>query len=279
MQKALKLNPSNEELINSLGIYIISIKKLLNFFDFKYLNDNDEEITNCSTKEYINRINVPESLDKESINKIKNKNKNISNDSFNELNIYFYNKIISFGKGHFFGELALRDSKSVRTATIITSKECHFAYLTRKTYNNSLKINTELHLKSQLTFFINLPIFADIPVILFYKKYYTRISKHYIMKNQFLIKQGEKPKELCLLNKGAYELMCNLNLYELTDLIFYLIEKSKKYQAKSEQNDLYYYKDILISLRESVDREKILLTKNSNFKKLYSKETLIFKYP
>ena len=133
MQKALKLNPSNEELISSLGIYLISIKKLLDLFDFEYLNNNDEEITNCSTKEYINRINVPKYYDKESINKIKNKYKNIANDSFNELNIYFYNKITSLGKGHFFGELALRDSKSVRTATIITTKECHFAYLTRKT--------------------------------------------------------------------------------------------------------------------------------------------------
>ena len=275
MQKALKLNPSNEELISSLGIYLISTKKLLDIFDFEYLNDNDEEITNCSTKEYINRINVPKCYDKESINKIKNKYKNIANDSFNELNIYFYNKIISLGKGHFFGELALRDSKSVRTATIITTKECHFAYLTRKTYNNSLKMNTELHLKRQLIFFIKLPIFADMPVIVFYKKYYTRISKHYIMKNKFLIKQGEKPKELCLLNKGAYELMCNFNLYELTDLIFHLIGKSKKYPVNSEQNDLHYYKSILTKLKESVDREKILLAKNSNFKNLCSKETLM----
>ena len=147
--------------------------------------------------------------------------------------------------------------------------------MTRKTYNNSLKTNTELHLKRQLNFFIKLPIFTDMPIILFYKKYYTRISKHYIMKNKFLIKQSEKPKELCLLNKGAYELMCNLNLYELTDLIFHLIEKSKKYQVNSDQNDLNYYKGILISLRENVDREKILLTKNSNFKNLYCKETLM----
>ena len=271
LQKAFKLNSSNEELLKSLDLYIISSKQLLDLFNFFNYNDNDEEIINCSSEFYINRISIKELNDKTNIKKIQYN----PNNSIYELKIYFYTKIVSLGKGNFFGELALRDSNSVRTATIITTSDCHFAYLNRKTYNSSLKTNTELHLKNKLTFFINLPIFSDIPLILFYKKYYTHISKHYLMKNKFALKQGDKPSQLCLLNKGSYELICNMNLRDLTELIFYLMEKIKKYQNISQQNKLNQYKDLLRTLRESDDRIKKILPKNTNFQELYVKESLL----
>ena len=242
LQKAFKLNAANEELAMSLELYIISSNELLELFDFTYYNnDNDDEIINCSSEEYINRINAPKPKEIEDTNILKNN----SNKSFYELTIHFYSKIISLGKGNFFGELALRDPKAVRTATIITSTDCHFAYLNRKTYNNSLKTNTELHLKNQLTFFINLPIFTDIPVILFYKKYFTHISKHYLAKNRFVIKQGEKPTQLCLLYKGNYELICNMNMKELTESIFYFTEKIKNIQVNLDKKELNYYNDMI----------------------------------
>ena len=273
-KRAFKLNSLNEELAMSLELYIIGSKELLYLFDFYYYNENenDNELeSTCSTEEYINRINVPKSK----IISNEKTNKNTTSETFYELNIYFYSKVVSLGKGNFFGELALREPNSVRTATIITSTNCHFAYLNRKIYNINLKNNTELHLRNKLTFFIRLPIFSDIPVILFYKKYYTHISKHYLGKNTFVIKQGDKPTQLCLLNKGSYELTCNMNLKKLTDLIFYLIGKIKKCQGNSGKKDFNNYKDILNSLKQSIQNEKKIIKKNSNFQKLYSKETLM----
>ena len=271
MEKALKLNASNEELMSSLELYIISIRQLLDLFDFSYLNDNDELITNCSSEEYINRIRVPSY--KESSNMITNfSNTDIS---FFELKIYFYTKITSLQKGNYFGELALQDPNAGRAATIITSQDCHFALLTKKIYNKSLKVNTNLRLKGKLIFFIKLPIFADIPLLLFYKKYYTHLSKHYFLKNRFVIIQGEKPKQLYMLNKGSYELTCNVNISELTELIFYLIEKAKKYQTISQINDLSYYQRILIQLKENVEKEKNILAKSSDFKSVFFKDSLI----
>ena len=271
LQQSFELNPSNQHLVIQLELYIISTRQIFSLFDFDSFDDNDEKINHCSSEEYINRINAPIAPEQPEVKKTKI----ISNNSFFELNIYFYSKVISLDKGNFFGELALRDPKSLRTATIITKTDCDFAYLNRKTYNSRLKTNTELHLKNQLTFFIHLPIFIDIPIILFYKKYYTHMTKHNIMKNKFVIKQGDKPTQLCLLNKGVFELICSLNLKELTQLILYFIEKSKNYQSNSEQINSYDYKDILISLRESIETEKKLLIKNANFKNVYLKEILM----
>ena len=285
LNNSFKLNLKNEELKSKIEPYIISSKQLLDLFDLKYLTKNDEELNHCSTEEYINRINIDshkvekkdqkENEEKEE-NEENNMNKsNNSNDSYLEFKAYYYTKVISLGKGHLFGELALRHPQSVRTATIITSTECHFSYLNKSTFNNCLKSNTEIHLKQQLSFFLNLPIFKDIPITSFYKKYYTNISKNYIVKNNFILKQGEKPTKLCLLNKGLYILMTNLNLSDLNELIFYLIKKIKNYKTENSILEYNHYKDISNKLAQNIEDEKKLIRDNNQFKIFYNTESLI----
>ena len=213
-------------------------------------------------------------MNKENEKEVLNNSKN-SNESLLELTIYTYTKVISLGKGNLFGELALRNPQAVRTATIITSTSCHFSYLNKSTYNNCLKMNTELHLKEQLSFFINLPIFVDIPITSFYKKYYTNISKNYIIKNSFILKQGEKPSRICLLSKGLYVLMANLNISDLTDLIFFYLKKFKKYKSNLTQIEINNYKEITQSLLKNIEDEKKLIRDNIHFKNYYYTDTLI----
>ena len=276
LKNAFKLNLKNEELKLKIEPYIISSQQLLDLFDLKFLDKNDNELNNCSTEEYIERININEYQEEKKTNEEKDNNgSNHSNDSLLELKIYTYTKVISLGKGHLFGELALRHPQAVRTATIITSTNCHFSYLNRTTFNNCLKINTEIHLKQQLSFFINLPIFVDIPITSFYKKYYTNISKYYILKNNYILKQGEKPTRLCLLSKGLYILMTNLNISDLSDLIFYLIKKIKKYKNSLSNTESNNYKEIINILSQNIEEEKKLIRDNNNFKTFYYSESLI----
>jgi len=295
LRNSFKLNVKNEDLKNKIEPYLISSKQLLDLFGLKYLDKKDNELNNCSTEEYKNRINVipvyqekvVEKKDKEKekdkdkdkeketdLNKSNNSKKsNESDDSIYQLVIYSYSKVIALGKGNLFGELALRSTQAVRTATIITSSICHFSYLNKTTFNNCLRISTETHLNQQLSFFINLPIFIDIPITSFYKKYFTNISKHYIPKNHFILKQGEKPTRICLLNRGVFILISTLNLNELTDLIFHLIKKIKKYNSQIEHNK--DYNEIFLSLSKSVEEEKKLIRDNMPFKNFYYTESLI----
>ena len=160
LKNAFKLNLKNEELKLKIEPYIIISEQLLDLFDLKFLDKKDEELNNCSTEEYIERININGYQEEKKTNEENDNNEsNDSNDSLLELKIYTYTKVISLGKGHLFGELALRHPQAVRNATIITSTNCHFSYLNKATFNNCLKLNTEIHLKQQLSFFINLPIF------------------------------------------------------------------------------------------------------------------------
>ena len=303
LRNAFKLNVKNEDLKNKIEPYIISSKQLLDLFELKYLDKKDNELNNCSTEEYKKRLNVipiwqekigekkdnekkKEKEKEKEKDKIKEKNKendlnkssnskksNESEDSVYQLVIYSYSKVIALGKGNLFGELALRSTQAVRTATIITSSICHFSYLNKTTFNNCLRISAETHLNQQLSFFINLPIFVDIPITSFYKKYYTNISKQYIPKNHFILKQGEKPTRICLLNRGIYILISTLNLNELTDLIFHLLKKIKKYNSHIDHNK--NINEIFVSLSKNVEEEKKLIRDNMPFKNFYYTESLI----
>ena len=279
LKNSFKLNLKNEELKSKIEPYVITSKQILDLFDIKYLDKNDYELNNCSTEEYINRININSKYNEIKINTENNLNdsnhSNHSNEYLLDLNIYEYTKVVSLGKGNLFGELALRNSQAVRTATIITSTPCHFSYLNKTTFNNCLKINTELHLKEQLSFFINLPIFVDIPITSFYKKYYTNISKYYIPKNNYIIKKGEKPSKICFLNKGLYILMANLNLFDLTNLIFFFLKKIKNYENNSNHIEENENKDIINSLTKSNEEVKKLERDNIQFKNYYYTESLI----
>ena len=283
LKNAFKLNFKNEELKSKIEPYIISSKQLLDLFNLDYLDKNDKELNNCSTQEYIKRITIIEKeiIKKEEEEEKSNESKisnNSSNESLLEIKIYSYTKVISLGKGTLFGvfgELALRNAHAVRTATIITSSDCHLSYLNRSTFNRCLKANTELHLKQQLSFFINLPIFIDIPITSFYKKYYTNISKHYIEKNHFILKQGQRPTRLCLISKGIYILLSFLNISELSDLIFFLLKKIKKYKDNISQSEFKNYIEISNSLAKNIEEEVKLLRDNLSFKNFYYTESLI----
>lgn len=136
------------------------------------------------------------------------------------LKIYTYIKVATIGTGCLFGEMALTDPNSLRKATIITSSDCHFSVLNKKTFNNCIKIGAQRHLRELLQFFIKLPIFSGIPEGVFYNKYYTNLTKITVLKGKNIVNQGEKPEFITLLLSGQYGVTTFMSLYDLTRLIF-----------------------------------------------------------
>ena len=287
LKNAFKLNLKNEDLKTRIEPYIISSKQLLDLFGFTYLDEKDEELNNCSSEEYIKRLEIVSNKLESEIDKEKDEDKKIkelneskdstdSNESLKHLIIYSYTRVTSLGKGYLFGELALLDSQAVRTATIISSSQCHFVYFSKSTFNNWLIHTAKLNLNEQLSFFINLPIFNNIPATYFFKNYFTNISKHYITKNHYIIKQGEKPEQISFLYKGMFILIANLNLNDISNLIFFLLEKIKKYKnilMKIEKND--DNNEMFLSLKKNVEDEKKLIRDDMIFKNFYFTESLL----
>ena len=69
--------------------------------------------------------------------------------------------------------------------------------------------------------------------------------------------------------------MTNLNISDLTDLIFYLIKKIKKYKNSLSNAESNSYKEIVNILSQNIEEEKKLIRDNNNFKTFYYLESLI----
>ena len=227
-------------------------------------NSNNNSISNKDNDNSENENNNSQSNDmgesKES-NESEDEGENESSDSFEEsssshslsyinlmnekiienIKLCTYSKIITLERGALFGEMALNEPNATRKATIITSSDCHFAVLNKKTFNNSIKMGAQRHMKETLQFFIEIPIFHGIPEGVFYNKYYTNLSKEIMVKGKNVINQGEKPDHITLLQTGSYGLTTTLSLYDLTRLILYyadvLINQTNKKAELSKNND------------------------------------------
>ena len=207
------------------------------------------------------------------------------------LKIYSYTKVATLGTGCLFGEMALTDPNSLRKATIITSSDCHFSILNKKTFNNCIKIGAQRHLREILQFFIKLPIFSGIPEGVFYNKYYTNLTKITILKGKNIVNQGEKPEFITLLQSGLYGVTTFMSLYDLTRLIFRYakhfnnnndISNFNKNNKKENSNNNISLNDIKTKYRiliqnvlKIMNEENSLLNDNIIFKKYYYSQQLI----
>ena len=229
-----KLTTQNQTIKDPKKTKIFKATNLLSLFNLK-LSDkkNEKEINNVSTENYINRLNV--CRDYTNIEIPINK---IGLENFYNLKIYSYIKIISRTTGSLFGEIALSDPQALRTATIITSSESHFGNLNKKSYNQSLKIGAEKQQRQTVIFLTSFPVFNTFPTITFFKRYFTFFSEKIPIKGSFVYCQDDKPNFFALLREGSYEVTSKMNIKELSNLIAYLLNKSKTDECQNKLNDL-----------------------------------------
>ena len=297
-----KINEKNIDINAYKKSFKISEEKLLEMFNMKKINNKHLD---CPYLEYINRIRlipndyklyinekyVPKKESKENEEekeeeeeeekndekkKIKKDNKkdkeekekeNDDDNTLYYLKIYSYMKVNSMGKGDLFGELALSQDDCLRTATVITSKDCDIAVLNKKIFNNCLKKGTSVIIKKLLSFFVNLPIFTGISEYIFYNKYYTYLSKKIMTRGNILVNQGEPVKGIILLNSGSYGISSRISLYSLTNLIFHYININQKIKKDYNENH-----KLLKNITKIINKTKVLINENPKFKKFYMKE-------
>lgn len=180
-----------------------------------------------------------------------------------DLTIYTYIKIISRSTGALFGEVALSDPLALRTATIITSTDCHFATLNKRSYNLSLKAGADKQLRQSLQFITSLKVFSDISVSTLNKRYFNNFSLKKVTKGSIIMKQGEKSTSISLLKEGVYEVSLFASLRELAKIVKYIYSK-------------LHGKSSYISLIEKSEREsERLMKENLKFAKYYTSKELI----
>ena len=250
-----KLNKEKERPKHNSVNCIIFSSELLEKNQLKMINK--KIINKCTVEEYIERLNVIKdfNFNEEEFNK---KYESATDRAY--FTIYSYIKVVELPKGSLFGEMALNNKNSQRNATIITLDECHCGVLNKKTYDNCLKNGAEKNLHDILYFIVELPIFKGIPTSIFFKKYYTSLSRNSINKCNKIINQGEKPEYIILLKSGQYVINTYDSLYNITNLMIYYAQINKK--LKNRKNII---NKIFLMLKET----NKLIMENERFKNYY----------
>ena len=214
-------------------------------------------LNNVSTEEYIDRLNVIKDR-----SEIENTNKKGKYELI-ELTIYSYIKIISRSTGALFGEVALSDPLALRTATIITSTDCHFGTLNKQSYNLSLKAGADKQLRVSLHFICSFEIFSGISLGILNKRYFNNFSLKKVSKGSTILQQNTPSTNISLLREGSYEVYVNMSLNELTQLIKYFYSKLPNKKANIEKVEM--------SEREC----RAIMKDNIKFRKFYNSKELI----
>ena len=283
--KKINFNEEEKEKVNKINEGKINNKSRKSNKE-KGKNNNNEIINDDDWSEEINKNNQSFSSSSSSSSFVFEMNHNMIFD----LKIFTYMKVVTLGVGSLFGEMALNDSNSLRKAAIITSSDCHFSVLNKKTFNNCIKMGAQKHLRELLQFFIELPIFSGIPEGVFYHKYYTNLSKYTIVKGKTIINQGEKPEYITLLQTGAYGITTHMSLYDLTRLIFkyakyFNISSESSIEGKKNNNkennsnktndSKNKYRALFQKVINIMNEENLLLNDNIVFNKYYYSQQFI----
>ena len=180
---------------------------------------------NITIEEYISYINGEKDIDETS-------------KYFEDVQIEGYVKIIELKEGETFGEIALLNENSKRTATIFVNKYSLFGVLKGHDYKSTIKIYQERIKRNNITFILSLKLFDDIPVPIFIKEYWNYFTKLDLSKGEFLFKENEKGGKIYFLYKGEIELKTKLNFRKINQLISYFGNyklKKKDLQKKGEE--------------------------------------------
>ena len=214
-----------EELLNYLKPYDEGKKKFKNDQEYyqkiSYINEiSHNKILSTSEEKYIQRLD-PDVL----IESIREDTNNFydSFDVISEQNIklkaYLYYEINQLFDGNIFGELALSDPNSRRSATVITKEDCYFGTLIKQVYDLSLRAAQEKLRLRNVLFFTRGPIFKGINNNVFLNKFFYTFKKITYQNGDILFKKGEERKYIIFVEKGELELSRNMTLNDITHII------------------------------------------------------------
>jgi CRP-like cAMP-binding protein len=164
-----------------------------------------EPLEKITTEEYIERVNP----------KI-----NISDQSPRYLvSVYEYIYKLSLTTGNKFGDAALNDVLSKRTASIITCEDTHLGAIYKEIYDLCIKSVYEKVRAVNLSILNHCDIFRSITSHSFSKKYYSNFVSLKVLRGDKLIEEGSEFKCYYFVKEGEYDIFTQRSIAELTELI------------------------------------------------------------
>lgn len=118
-------------------------------------------------------------------------------------------KILSFGDS--FGELAIRESNALRLATIVCKENCHFAVISKNTFQRALKSHFSRIMDANITFLKDHPLFSDWKNVQL-EQFYRNITSINLVKRQIIYNENDEAHCFYLIKDGEIEAIIHIFL-------------------------------------------------------------------
>ena len=196
-------------------IYINRLKSYK--YNQNYNNIIRKEKRNKKTNTSRRKTRARTSLHNEIENQ-KDDNSYFLNTNKNLVYIYEYQEIIQLESGDMFGDMALSNTTSKRTASIISASDCHFGSLNKDIYYY-IKFSNDKNRKNIINYISRTRIFKSLK----YKAIEERFINYFAFKNcvkdEHLIKIGEVNNNLIIIKNGKFEINVKGEIKSIFDLI------------------------------------------------------------
>ena len=248
------------------GIYLDN-PKILNKAKEVYFYIKNSEIKNrkkyISPNQYIENSKV-----------IKEKLKiNEEKKTESQVLIPIYEIVNKCKTGQCFGEIALNNISSKRTATVISTQECHFGIIQRREYNDLIKNAIERAKKNFLNIIDDYKIFNQVSNYILERNYYKLFVITKIEKGINIITEGEICKNLFFICNGEFEIYTCKNIYEVNELIIYYknyirkVTKNKQdYKEYNPIKEIRENEDLMFNNKFNTKEQNKILFKQRNIR-------------
>ena len=198
---------------------------------YAYFKQRDKDIDNynlniqqVSPEDYIKRLEVYKELSSEIEYNYKTVN----------VSVYKYMNILSKEIGSLVGDVALNDPKALRTATMISSKNCHLGLINKKSYDYSLKFGIEKQRRQRINFILSLDIFNNMSYFNLNKKYYNDFVLENYEKGHKILEQFNDINNIYIIKEGDFDITSKMSLNDINLTI-------KQYLSKIENKNIIKY--------------------------------------
>jgi CRP-like cAMP-binding protein len=199
------------------------IKSLIGGLKIEDFEEIPVSETQIDAEEYIDRLDFTSKYTEEARSK------------FPELTIFQYHKIVKVSKGDTFGEMCLESSEHKRTASVITSTDCHLGTLTENIYNESIKEANDKIKRQNIGFLISHPIFLNYSRNNFEHFLFNLFVRVNISRGEMLFKENTQADFVYFIKEGEFDVSTKKSLSSINKLIQNSGGKISKVSLREEE--------------------------------------------
>ena len=207
--------------------------------------DSTIKVHKSNLDNYLNLINAQTIIEQKENASLINKNMILKKENeYYKVNIVGYFKVVELSEGSTFGEIALINEDSKRTASIYVKEDSVFGTLTAEVYRELIRDIQRKNKKEESSFIFSTQLFNNVNNHQILRVYWHYFIQRNVNKGDFIFKSGFERDEIYFLREGEIKLFIpKLNYRKVTKYMDYLQNKTHFHNEEYDKES-----DVVISI-------------------------------